>query len=734
MDRRDPDGSVIQRLLDMIGATIEYNALSAKEGFDAFDMDADGLISPADFAASAARFDLRASAAAIRQLHSALDVDRDGVLSRAEWEQGLRLSKPAAVLKDSSPSSRSSGMRFEEVPSGRKDSAGRGGGLRESRGASARESRGASAVREAREAREMERHLSELERTEGLAMTGEGREMTGAEGLWMSAPPAERALYEELRGVGNLKAIPREEGEGQWRGSVGRSGGRESRTPGGAHNDGGRGAYNGGSGGAYNDGGGAHNDGGGGSPNVGGSGGEWDVGTSLLARFNSLVVDLRAARDSEGRLRDQVADTTRAKRQVDEELAALRTGHQQLHSQIRGDAARGKEWESTKAALEEATRRATEKQNHEIATLEEQNRKGAAKHAEQLEEEELKHASEKAALEEHNRRVSAKHAEQLEEATLQHAREKAVLEEQSRRVAAKHAELLEEAQSLRERVSEGGAKQRERDTAKGLDGARASELERRAADLEREGERRESDREAERARDERERTRERSERDLERDLWRRKEISLTQRLEAERADRDALQQRLDEYRTRHEKVAPASPPRAEERDEQELATAALRTTNRRLQEKLNEAESTISALQRENDAALEQIERSGRSNDGAVEQVASLSRRVGHLDFELTCARGEVARERAQRDVSPSGDRNSAELERLDGLLNRVRGATRARERTPPRRRKPGASKIHLPMNRQGLVVFPATPSQQIRAASMRPASALAFSHTRGSR
>ncbi|KAJ1490577.1 hypothetical protein T484DRAFT_1777018 [Baffinella frigidus] len=34
------------------------------------------------------------------------------------------------------------------------------------------------------------------------------------------------------------------------------------------------------------------------------------------------------------------------------------------------------------------------------------------------------------------------------------------------------------------------------------------------------------------------------------DLWRRKEISLTQRLEAERADRDALQQRLDEYRTR----------------------------------------------------------------------------------------------------------------------------------------------------------------------------------------
>jgi hypothetical protein len=30
MDRRDPDGSVIQRLLNMCGATIEYNALSAK--------------------------------------------------------------------------------------------------------------------------------------------------------------------------------------------------------------------------------------------------------------------------------------------------------------------------------------------------------------------------------------------------------------------------------------------------------------------------------------------------------------------------------------------------------------------------------------------------------------------------------------------------------------------------------------------------------------------------------
>jgi hypothetical protein len=47
-----------------------------------------------------------------------------------------------------------------------------------------------------------------------------------------------------------------------------------------------------------------------------------------------------------------------------------------------------------------------------------------------------------------------------------------------------------------------------------------------------------------------------------------------------------------------------------------------------IQEKLNESDDTNAALQRENDAAVGQIE--------------ALTRRSGGLEFDLTCARGEV--------------------------------------------------------------------------------------------
>ena len=41
---------------------------------------------------------------------------------------------------------------------------------------------------------------------EGLNLSGsEGSLLSREEGLWMSAPPAERALYDELRRVGHLQ-------------------------------------------------------------------------------------------------------------------------------------------------------------------------------------------------------------------------------------------------------------------------------------------------------------------------------------------------------------------------------------------------------------------------------------------------------------------------------------------------------------------------------------------------
>ncbi|KAJ1490576.1 hypothetical protein T484DRAFT_1777010, partial [Baffinella frigidus] len=97
-------GADISRLLDHIAATLYYNSVEVKDGFDVFDVDCDGRLSMDDFRTD----DFRTAIAQleltsirdeeIEALFASLDMNEDGFISMAEWDLGMKSADRGKVL------------------------------------------------------------------------------------------------------------------------------------------------------------------------------------------------------------------------------------------------------------------------------------------------------------------------------------------------------------------------------------------------------------------------------------------------------------------------------------------------------------------------------------------------------------------------------------------------------------------------------------------------------------
>jgi len=85
--------------LDVIAAVIKYNDMSFDEGFGAFDVDGDGLISKHDLSSAAEILQLDLTTEELMAVHKALDVYDDGLVVKAEWTRVLKTSEGDEVLK-----------------------------------------------------------------------------------------------------------------------------------------------------------------------------------------------------------------------------------------------------------------------------------------------------------------------------------------------------------------------------------------------------------------------------------------------------------------------------------------------------------------------------------------------------------------------------------------------------------------------------------------------------------
>ena len=92
-------GADISRLLDHIAATLYYNSVEVKDGFDVFDVDGDGRLSIDDFRTAIAQLDLTMIRdEEVEALFASLDMNEDGFISMAEWDLGMKSADRGKVL------------------------------------------------------------------------------------------------------------------------------------------------------------------------------------------------------------------------------------------------------------------------------------------------------------------------------------------------------------------------------------------------------------------------------------------------------------------------------------------------------------------------------------------------------------------------------------------------------------------------------------------------------------
>ncbi len=75
--------------LKLLIDALSFNHLTIKDGFNAFDVDEDGLISLRDLQSSVDDLQLELDVETIQLMHRFLDVDADGFISKKEWIAGL---------------------------------------------------------------------------------------------------------------------------------------------------------------------------------------------------------------------------------------------------------------------------------------------------------------------------------------------------------------------------------------------------------------------------------------------------------------------------------------------------------------------------------------------------------------------------------------------------------------------------------------------------------------------
>ena len=75
--------------LKLLIDALSFNHLTIKDGFNAFDVDEDGLISLRDLHSSVDDLQLELDVETIQLMHRFLDVDADGFISKKEWIAGL---------------------------------------------------------------------------------------------------------------------------------------------------------------------------------------------------------------------------------------------------------------------------------------------------------------------------------------------------------------------------------------------------------------------------------------------------------------------------------------------------------------------------------------------------------------------------------------------------------------------------------------------------------------------
>jgi Ca2+-binding EF-hand superfamily protein len=79
--------SRLRNSIDVVAAALNYNSLSVKDGYDAFDIDEDGQVSLEDLENVVSHLKLNLSVEAINELYEHLGGQKDGSVSRDEWQR-----------------------------------------------------------------------------------------------------------------------------------------------------------------------------------------------------------------------------------------------------------------------------------------------------------------------------------------------------------------------------------------------------------------------------------------------------------------------------------------------------------------------------------------------------------------------------------------------------------------------------------------------------------------------
>ena len=87
-----------QRVSDLIAALLDYNNLSKREGFEAFDVDEDSVVSMSDLEEAAKRLQLEADIDSLSRWFRMYNKAANGSMSEQEWNTALDASNPSKVL------------------------------------------------------------------------------------------------------------------------------------------------------------------------------------------------------------------------------------------------------------------------------------------------------------------------------------------------------------------------------------------------------------------------------------------------------------------------------------------------------------------------------------------------------------------------------------------------------------------------------------------------------------
>mmetsp|Transcript_38538 Transcript_38538/g.77242 ORF Transcript_38538/g.77242 Transcript_38538/m.77242 type:complete len:144 (+) Transcript_38538:563-994(+) len=85
--------------INIVAASLEFNRLSATDGYDAFDADEDGLVSLSDLQTAVETLELNLKQSEVETLFKHLEAAEGGHVSKDKWQEAMGSAKTTEILQ-----------------------------------------------------------------------------------------------------------------------------------------------------------------------------------------------------------------------------------------------------------------------------------------------------------------------------------------------------------------------------------------------------------------------------------------------------------------------------------------------------------------------------------------------------------------------------------------------------------------------------------------------------------